>query len=84
MASPLSLDVGYFFGEFQCLPVDDCSAVSCDSGVLARGSESTSFYSTILVQGSFIYYIYSSVYLLLYLLNVDIQTVIFSYILIFF
>ena len=38
-----------FFHEFQCLPVDDCSAVSCDSGVLARGSESMSFYSTILV-----------------------------------
>ena len=27
-----------FSGEFQCLPVDDCSAVSCDSGALARGS----------------------------------------------
>ena len=27
-----------FFGEFQCLPVDDCSAVNCDSGALARGS----------------------------------------------
>ena len=39
-----------FFGEFQCLPVDDCSAVSCDSGALARGSESTSFYSSILNQ----------------------------------
>ena len=38
-----------FFGEFQCLPVNDCPAASCDSGVLARGSESTSFYSTILV-----------------------------------
>ena len=38
-----------FFGEFQCLPVDDCPAASCDSGVLTRGSESTSFYSTILV-----------------------------------
>ena len=36
---------GIFFGKFQCLPVDDCSAVSCDSGVLARGSESMSFYS---------------------------------------
>ena len=23
-----------FFGEFQCLPVDDCSAVSCDCGAL--------------------------------------------------
>ena len=26
---------GIFFGEFQCLPVDDCAAASCDSGVLA-------------------------------------------------
>ena len=33
---------GIFCGEFQCLPVDDCSAVSCDSGALARGSERTS------------------------------------------
>ena len=40
---------GIFFGEFQCLPVDDCPAASCDSGVLTRGSESTSFYSAILV-----------------------------------
>ena len=40
---------GIFFGEFQCLPVDDCPAASCDSGVLARGSESPSFYFTILV-----------------------------------
>ena len=39
-----------FFGEFHCLPVDDCSAVSCDSGALTRGSESTSFYSAILNQ----------------------------------
>ena len=39
---------GIFFGEFQCLPVNDCPAASCDSGVLTRGSESTSFYSTIL------------------------------------
>ena len=44
MASPLSLDVGYLFGEFQCLPVDDCPAASFDSGALARESESTSFY----------------------------------------
>ena len=35
---------GIFFGEFQCLPVDDCSAVSA----LARGSERKSFYSAIL------------------------------------
>ena len=40
-----------FFGEFQCLPVDDCPAASCDSGGLTRGSESTSFYSAVLVQG---------------------------------
>ena len=29
---------GIFFGEFQCLAVDDCSAVSCDSSALERGS----------------------------------------------
>ena len=40
---------GVFFGEFQCLPVDDSSAVSCDSGALTRGSEPTSFYSAILL-----------------------------------
>ena len=50
VAFPLSLDVGYLFCELQCLPVDDCSAVSCDSGSLSRGSESTSFYSAILTQ----------------------------------
>ena len=44
MASPLSLDVGYHFGEFQCLPVDDCPAASCDSGVLTRGSLKIGFY----------------------------------------
>ena len=32
---------GIFFGEFQCLPDDDCSAVGCDSGALARGSLSS-------------------------------------------
>ena len=41
---------GIFFGEFQCLPVDDCSAVSCDFSALAGGSECTSFYSAILNQ----------------------------------
>ena len=40
---------GVFFGEFQCLPVDDSPAASCDSCVLARGNESTSFYSPILI-----------------------------------
>ena len=39
---------GIFFGEFQCLPVSDYSAVICDSSVLKRGSESMSFYSSIL------------------------------------
>ena len=48
---------GIFSGEFQCLPVDDCSAVSYDSGALARGSESTSFYSAILNQ-SLIHFFY--------------------------
>ena len=38
---------GISFGEFQCLPVDVCSAVSCDSSASARGSERTSFYSAI-------------------------------------
>ena len=45
---------GTFFGEFQCLPVHDFSAVSCDSGVLTRGGESTSLYSTILNQSLYI------------------------------
>ena len=37
-----------FFGEFQCLPVNDCSAVNCGSSALSSGSES--FYFTILNQ----------------------------------
>ena len=41
---------GVFLGEFHCLPVDDCSAASCDSGSFARGTECTSFYSAILNQ----------------------------------
>ena len=45
---------GIFFGEFLCLPVVGCPAASCDSGVLARGSESTSFYSAILVNALFV------------------------------
>ena len=28
---------GILFGEFQCLPVDDCPAASCDSGVSQEG-----------------------------------------------
>ena len=39
---------GVSFLLFQCLPVDDCSAVSCDVGALARGSEHKSFSSAIL------------------------------------
>ena len=42
-----------FFGEFQCLPVHDCPAASCDSSALERRSEHTSFYSTILNQSPF-------------------------------
>ena len=41
---------GICFGEFQCLPVNNYSAVSCDSGALSRGSECQSFYVTILNQ----------------------------------
>ena len=48
---------GIFFGEFQCLPVDDCSAASCDSGVLVRGSQSTSLYSAILNQSLSTYFL---------------------------
>ena len=40
---------GILLGEVHFLPVDDCPAASCDSGAFARGSESTSFYSAILV-----------------------------------
>ena len=40
---------GILLGKVQGLPVNDCPAASCDSGALARGSESTSFYSAILV-----------------------------------
>ena len=41
---------GIFFHEFHFLPVDDCSAVSCDFGALTRGSERMSFYYAILNQ----------------------------------
>ena len=41
-----------FFGGIQHSPVDGCSAVSCNFGVLA-GDEHTSFYSTILRAHSF-------------------------------
>ena len=45
---------GIIFGEFQCFPVDDCPEASCDSGVVARGSESMSFYSAILVPPAYL------------------------------
>ena len=38
-----------FFGGIQHSPIDDCSAVSCNFGVLIGEDESTSFYSTILL-----------------------------------
>ena len=46
--------LGIIFGDFQCLPVDDCSAVSCDTGALARGSEGMSFFSTVFPISSYI------------------------------
>ena len=39
---------GICFGEFQCLSVDDCSVVICDSSALTRGSGHMSLYSAIL------------------------------------
>ena len=39
---------GIFSGEFQCFTFDDCSAASCYSGALPRGSECMSFYSPVL------------------------------------
>ena len=38
----------YFFGGIQHSPVDGCSAVSCNSGVLTGEDEHMSFYSAIL------------------------------------
>ena len=46
----LSLDMGDFFWWFPCLPVNDCSTTSCDSGPLKGGDEFTSFYSAVLNQ----------------------------------
>ena len=53
---------GIFFGEFQCLPFDDCSAVSYDSGALTRGNEHMSFYSAILNQSDFSCFMCFNVY----------------------
>ena len=38
-----------FFGGLQHSPVDGCSVVSCNSGILTGEDKRTSFYSTILV-----------------------------------
>ena len=38
-----------FFGEIQHSPVDGCSAVSCNFGVLTRKDEYMAFYSAILL-----------------------------------
>ena len=53
-ASPLSLNTGYlFWGEgFQHPPVDGCSTVRCNFGVLTGEDEHTSFYSAILMDHS--------------------------------
>ena len=43
------LFVCLFFGGIQHSPVNDCSAVSCNFGVLTGEDEHTSFYSVILI-----------------------------------
>ena len=62
---------GIFFGEFQCLPVDDCSAVSCDAGVLERGSESMSFYSAILNPSNHIVFFLCTIMFLLWFFSLE-------------
>ena len=59
--------LGIFLGEFQCLPVDDCPAASCDSGILARGTESTFFYSTIFIPPYRIFILFLLYFILLVL-----------------
>ena len=49
---------GIFFGEFQCLPVDDCPAASCDSGVLARESETVVFFLWLIFHCIYTHHIY--------------------------
>ena len=49
-AFPLSLDMGYLYGGFQCSPVDGCSTASFNFGVLIGGDEHMFFYSAILNQ----------------------------------
>ena len=47
-ASPLPLHLGYIFVGIQHSPVNGCSAVSCNFGVLTGEDKRTSFYSTFL------------------------------------
>ena len=57
-ASPLSLDVGFFFfffDGFQSPLVDGCWTASCDFGALKGGGECRFFYSAILNQYSIFY-----------------------------
>ena len=45
---PWTWGIFFFFGEIQHSPVDGCSVVSCNFGILAGEDEHTSFYSAIL------------------------------------
>ena len=45
-AYPLSLDIGYLFGGFQCLLIDGCSTACCNFSDLTE-VEGTSFFSGI-------------------------------------
>ena len=49
----LSLEVGYLFLVFQCLPVYGCLTASCGFGAPAGENECTSFYSAILNQSRY-------------------------------
>ena len=42
-----------FFGGIQHSPIDGCSVASCNFGVLAGEDECMSFYSAILISGSY-------------------------------
>ena len=42
-----------FFGGIQHSPIDGCSVASCNVGVLAGEDERMSFYSAILISGSY-------------------------------
>ena len=51
MTSPLSLDMVSFFGGFQHLLVNGCSATSCNFDGLTGEDELTALYPAILNQG---------------------------------